>query len=98
MKKLEGIELLKYLCDILGPTGSEERVADAVREQLGDIEGLHHKAGDNSVEGEAVVEALLNKRFKVCDGLRRVLGVELKLDLAAVFHFDDYHIFFPFVF
>lgn len=43
MKKLEGIELLKYLCDISGPTGSEERVADAVREQLGDIEGLQIK-------------------------------------------------------
>ena len=43
MKKFEGIELLKYLCDILGPTGSEERVADAVREQLSDIEGLQIK-------------------------------------------------------
>ena len=44
-------------------------------------------------EGEAVIESLLYKGFKVCDGLGSVLGVELKLDLAAVFHFDDYHIF-----
>ena len=58
------------------------------------VAALDHKAGDNSVEGEAVVEAFLCERFKVCDSLGCVLGIELKLDLAAVFHFDDYHIFF----
>ena len=58
------------------------------------IAALDHKAGDNSVEGETVVEALLNEIFEVFYGLGGVLGIELKLDLAAVFHFDDYHIFF----
>lgn len=40
MKRLEGIELLEYLCQIPGPTGSEGRVAEAIREQLSDIEGI----------------------------------------------------------
>ena len=62
------------------------------------VAALDHKAGDDSVEGESVVEAFLYERFEVSDGLGCVLGIELELDLAAVFHFNDYHIFFPFVF
>lgn len=40
MQRLEGIELLKALCCVPGPTGSEERVLDFIREQLADIEGV----------------------------------------------------------
>ena len=40
MKRLEGVELLKYLCQIQGPTGSEERVAAAIREQLSDLDRI----------------------------------------------------------
>jgi len=40
MERFEGIELLRHLCLIPGPTGSEERVAEAIKEQLSDIEGI----------------------------------------------------------
>ena len=63
------------------------------------VAALDHKSLDNAVEDEPVVEAFLNKLCEVfhCDG--RNLGVKLKLDNAAVFHFDLNHIIhqIPFV-
>ena len=49
------------------------------------IASLDHEAGDNSVEGKAVVEALLNELFKVCYSFRCGSRVELELDPSAVF-------------
>ena len=51
MERFEGIELLRYLCLIPGPTGSEERVAQAIEEQLSDIEGIemHTDKGGNLI-------------------------------------------------
>lgn len=44
MERFEGIELLRHLCLISGPTGSEERVAEAIKEQLSDIEGIEMRS------------------------------------------------------
>lgn len=40
MQRLEGIGLLRELCCIPGPTGSEERVAALIRQQLSDLTGV----------------------------------------------------------
>ena len=58
------------------------------------ISALDHEAGNYSVEDKTVVEALAYKLKEVCYGLGRSLGAELKLDNAAVFHFDYYHFLF----
>ena len=51
MERFEGIELLRYLCLIPGPTGSEERVAQAIEEQLSDVDGIemHSDKGGNLI-------------------------------------------------
>ena len=59
------------------------------------ISALDHKAANNSVEDKTVVEALGNKLLKVLNRDRRNLGIELKLDLRAVFHFDNNHFNLP---
>ena len=58
------------------------------------ISALDHEAGNYSVEDKSVVEALAYKLKEVCYGLGCSLGAELKLDDAAVFHFDYYHFLF----
>lgn len=40
MQRLEGIDLLRALCLVPGPTGAEERVAELIREQLSDLDGV----------------------------------------------------------
>ena len=57
--------------------------ADALR-----VAALDHKAGDDAVKDHAVVKALADQRNKVIDGIGRDLGVKLRLDDAAVLHFD----------
>src|SRR5256885_1929797 len=50
---------------------------------------LHDEVGDDPVERQPVVEALLGERDEVLDGLRRVRRVELHPDLAALLERDD---------
>ena len=52
---------------------------------------LDHEAGDDPVEDEAVVEALIHQVFKVVDRVGSVFGQQFDLDLAAILHFDDDH-------
>ena len=47
---------------------------------------LDHEAGNDPVEDQAVVEALVCQRDEVADALRRFLGIQLTDDLSAVFH------------
>ena len=56
------------------------------------ISALDHKAGDDSVEYESVIESLAYKLFKIlyCNG--GSLGIKVDLDHAAVFQFDYNHI------
>ena len=49
---------------------------------------LDHKAGDHPVEDQAVIIALLDQADKVIDRVGRRLGIELRLDDAAVLHLD----------
>ena len=55
------------------------------------VAALNHEAGNDTVENEAVVEALLHQRDEVVDGVGSHLGVQLGLHDAAVLHFkgDD---------
>src|SRR5437867_60049 len=50
---------------------------------------LYHEVGDDPVEVEPVVEALLRERDEVLDRLRRIFRVELQPDLAALLQRDD---------
>jgi len=52
---------------------------------------LDHEAGDDPVEDEAVVKALVRKGDEVAHALRRLFGIELGDDLAAVFHGERHH-------
>ncbi len=58
------------------------------------VAALDHKAGDDSMEGETVVESLGNELLKVLYGDGRRVGIKLYLDPCAVFHFNNYHSFF----
>ena len=48
---------------------------------------LNHEAGDDPVEIKAVVEALLYKADEIVHRVGRDLGIKLRLDDVAVFHF-----------
>ena len=52
---------------------------------------LDHEAGNNAVEDQAVVKALVGKGDHVADALRRFVGVELADDLAAVCHCEGHN-------
>src|SRR5699024_8407057 len=54
---------------------------------------LDHKAGDHPVEGQTVVKAVLHQLEEVLHSDGGRLGVQLQLDLAAVFHFNYDHTF-----
>ena len=53
---------------------------------------LDHKAGDDAVEGQAVVKALLDQLLKVFAGDGSCLGVQLNVDGLAVLHRDTDHV------
>ena len=48
---------------------------------------LDHEAGNDPVENQTVVEALLNQGDEIGDGLRCLLGIELSGDDTAIGHF-----------
>ena len=68
---------------ISGPAGAPAQRAAA----------LDHEAGDDPVKDQAVVKALADQIFEVFHRVRRVFRQQLQFDPAAVFHFDDYHMF-----
>src|SRR5262245_52141267 len=47
------------------------------------VAALGHKPLDHAVPGEAVVEAFSRQEYKVVDRLRRQVGSQLDLDVAA---------------
>ena len=49
---------------------------------------LDHEARDDPVEDQAVIKSLLDQVDEVVHGVGRDLGVELRLDNAAIFHFN----------
>ncbi len=49
---------------------------------------LDHEAGDDPVEGQAVVKALVGQGDEVVDGVGGLVGVQLALHDAAVLHGD----------
>ena len=49
---------------------------------------LDHEAGNDPVEDQAVVETLIAQGDEVIDALGGLLGVQLALDDAAIFHGD----------
>src|SRR5699024_1391224 len=75
---------------VLGETVVLELALDAVAGAshagaLG-VAALNHEAGDDAVENQPVIKALVDQAEEVVDGVRRELGVELSLDDAAVLH------------
>ena len=76
---------------VLEAVGTElalDAVAGAAGANALGVAALDHKAGDDPVENDAVIEALLHQGDKVVDGVGGHLRVQLRLDDAAVFHFD----------
>ena len=55
------------------------------------ISSLDHKAGDDAVKGQPVIEAAVGQSGKIPDGLRRVLRIELAFHFASVTHPDGKH-------
>ena len=51
-------------------------------------QALDHEAGDDPVEGQAVIKALSYKRDEIVHGIGGHLGIELGLYDSAVFHLD----------
>src|SRR5262249_58063283 len=60
-----------------------DRVARATGPVALGIAALHDEIGHDSMEGQAVVEALLRQRDEVLDRLGRVFGVEVDADLVC---------------
>ena len=52
---------------------------------------LDHKAGDDTVEGQAVVKAFLDQLFEILTGDGGNFLVQLDVDDAAVFHSNANH-------
>ena len=61
-----------------------EAVAGTAAAGAGRVAGLDHEVVDHAMELHAVVEALSGEKHEVVDRLRRVLGIELELDRAAI--------------
>ena len=77
---------------ILGEAVEQELALDAVAGAahagaLGTA-ALDHEAGDDPVEDQAVVVALLTQGNEVCNALRCLVGIQLAFDDTAVFHGD----------
>ena len=72
---------LKFALD--GVAGTAEAFAHGVA-------ALNHEAGDDTVENDTVVEALVDQRDEVVDGVGSDFGVQLSLADAAVFPFDGF--------
>ena len=52
------------------------------------VAALDHEAGDDPVEDQAVIEAVLHQSDEVGHGVGRDFGIQLRLDHVAVFHFE----------
>ncbi len=52
------------------------------------IAALHHKALDDAVEGQSVIEALVHQIEEVLYGERCCLGIELHGDFAVILYVD----------
>jgi hypothetical protein len=61
-----------------------ELVAGAARPVSTRAPALDHEVGDDAVERDPVVEAVLRELHEVVDGLGRVLIEELELDRAVI--------------
>ena len=61
------------------------------------IAALHHEPGNDSVEGEPVIELPIHQAQKVCYGDGGVFGIQFRIDHAVILHFDA-HIYALFLF
>ena len=69
---------------------TRNRVARAAHAGTVWTAALDHKAVDDAVEDQAIIEALLYEADEVVDGVRSDLRVELCLNAVAVFHGNGY--------
>ena len=66
------------------------RVAGSARAEPLRAAALDHETVDDPVKDQTVVKSFFDEADEIVDGVRRGLGVELRLDDAAVFHCDRY--------
>lgn len=69
---------------------TRNRVARAAHAGAVRTAALDHKAVDDAMEDQAIIEALLYEADEVVDGVRSDPRVELCLNAVAVFHGDGY--------
>ena len=69
---------------------TRNRVAWAAHAGTVRTAALDHKAVDDAMEDQAVIEALLYEADEIVDGVRSDLRVELCLNAVAVFHGNGY--------
>ena len=81
--------VLECILDTVGRKLTLDLITGAAHTRTGGIAALDHKARDDSVKDESVIEALVCKLDEIfyCD--RRDLGIKLEGHRAAVFHFND---------
>jgi len=65
-----------------------DAVAGAADADALGIAALDHKALNNAVENQSVIKALIDQGDEIVDGVGGDIGIELRLDDIAVFHFD----------
>ena len=67
-----------------------DAVAGTSHAGAGGISALYHKSGNDTVEDDAVIKALIDKAYEVIDGIGGDVGIELGGDDCAIFHLYGY--------
>ena len=78
------------LAEAVGGELAVDLIAGAAHAVAVGAAALDHEAGDDPVEGQAVIEALVSQRDEVVDGVGSLLGIQLAAHNAAVLHGDGY--------
>ena len=80
--------MLKVVLEAVLAELTLDGVAGAAHAGALGVAALDHEAGDDPVEDQAVVKALVHQRNEVVDGVGGDVGVQLGLHDAAVFHLE----------
>ncbi len=80
--------MLQVVVEAVGPELALDAVAGTAGSAALGAASLDHEAGDDPVEDKTVIVALAGKGYEVVHRCRGNVGIQLKLDFAALFHFN----------
>ena len=87
-KYMQAAVVLEVILEAIARKLALDTIAGAARAHALGVAALNHEAGDDAVENDAVVVALVDEADEVVDGVGGNLRVKLGLDGAAVFHLN----------